>query len=87
MSAVTGNDDADGGDGDAGDQPGQASRGRCGEEEFVVLAAVEGLFEGGTGSDGDGLGVDFRRDAGLAAETGEVEGEPVREVHCGGCEA
>ena len=59
VSAVTGNDDADGGDGDAGDQPGQASRGRCGEEEFVVLAAVEGLFEGGTGSDGDGLGVDF----------------------------
>ena len=39
-------DAADLGDGNAGDFAGHAGCGRSGEEEFVVLAAVEGLGEG-----------------------------------------
>src|SRR5580658_854574 len=76
-------DAADAGDGDAGDSSGHADGGRGGEEEFVIVSAVQGVVEGCAGMDGQKRGVDFRGYAGLFAEAGEVGGEAVAEVH--GC--
>lgn len=83
-AGVGGKDAADAGEGDSGEGAGDAGEGRGGEEEFVVLAAVEGLGLGGQGVDGDGGEVELGTDLGGGAEVGEVGGEAVGEVDAGG---
>jgi len=89
-----GEDPADLRDGDVGDGARNFCGGRCGEEEFVVFAAVEERGElgavvecGGEGMDGEGGEFEFGRDLGGGAEMGEVGGETVAEIDAGGGEA
>ena len=77
--AVT-QDAADAGDGNAGDPGGYAAGRRCGEQEFVILAAVEGLLKGSAGSKRDGGGVELGGDAGFLADVGKISGEAVADV-------
>jgi len=56
---------------------------RCGEEQFVVLATVQGLFQGCAGKDGQRTRVHFRSYAGLFAEMLEVSGKAVAQVERG----
>ena len=88
-----GEDPADLRDGDVGDGARNFCGGRCGEEEFVVFAAVEERGElgavvecGGEGMDGEGGEFEFGRDLGGGAEMGEVGGETVAEIDAGGGE-
>src|ERR1017187_2050437 len=55
---------------------------RRGEEQLVVLAAIQGLAESGAGV--DGRGGDFGFDARGAAEAMEVERKAVAQIHGGG---
>ena len=73
-------DTADSGDGDAGDFARQARRSWGGEEQFVVFPAMEGLFEGRAGMDGEQCGIDLGGYAGFFAEVGKIGREAVAEV-------
>ena len=75
---------ADAGERDTGDAAREARGGRRGEEQFVVFAAVQGLVERSSGSDGQGGGLDFGGEAGLFAEVHEVGGEAVANIDGGG---
>ena len=55
---------------------------RDGEEEFVVLTAMDGVEERCAWRDGEEA-VDGRRKLGFEAEAMEVEGKAVAEVHAG----
>src|SRR6185437_1759759 len=60
--------------------------GACGEEQFVVLAAMEGLLEGSAGAEGDGCRIYFGGHAGLLADVGEIDRKAVAQIDgCRGC--
>lgn len=86
-AGVSTSDAADAVDGNAGDAARDARRGRRGEEQFVVFAAVEGLFERCAGMNGQGSGQKLDADAGFIAEMGEIGGEAVADVDSGAGEA
>jgi hypothetical protein len=73
-------DPADPGDGNPGDLAGKARCGRSGEEQFVVLSAVQGLGEGRGVVDGQQSGIDLSSYAGLLADVSEVGRQAVAEV-------
>ena len=56
------------------------SRGRGGEEEFVVLASMQGLLKGRSGVQRQGACVHFGGYAGFLAQVGQISGKPVAKV-------
>ena len=74
---------ADGMDGDAAEGFRQAFCGGSGEEELVIVAAVEGLFEGSARAEGNGCSVEFGVEVGFFAEVEQVGGEAVADVNAG----
>ena len=59
---------------------GTRAGGRSGEEELVVVAAMEGLGEGCGVVDREQSGVDLGGDAGFLADMGKISREAVAEV-------
>ena len=56
------------------------------EQQLVVFSAVQCLLQGGTGVDGQGFGVDFRRQPAFFAQVRQIGREPVAQVDGGGCQ-
>lgn len=83
LAAAGCEDAADAGDGDAGDRARNSGSEGGGEEQLVVLAAMERLGHGRGGMNGKRGKFDLGGDSGLPAEAGEVGGEAVAEVECG----
>ena len=70
--------------GNAGDGAGLTGGGRSGEEQFVILAAVQSLVESCCRVDGQQSRIDLGGHAGFFAEMGEIGGEAVAQVDGGG---
>ena len=80
-------DASDLGHGDSGNRAGQTGGDWRGEEQFVVLAAVEGLVEGCCRMDRQKSRIGLGGDARLLAEMSKVCGEAVAQVERGGGQA
>ena len=83
IASLPGQHLADGVNGDAADSCRDGMPGWSGEEELVIVAAVEGLFEGGARAEGNGCSVEFGVEVGFFAEVEQVGGEAVADVNAG----
>ncbi len=72
---------------DAGDGAGQAGGGWSGEEQFVVLASVEGLSQICSQTKRQERRIDLGGHAGFLAEMSQISGEAIAQVEGGGCQA